>query len=727
MLFRSRGPKFIHPDDFELVERNTLAVLAGTTTTIEHRIITKAGEVRWHRLRSRPGREDEHRQVTRIYAAAQDITTAKQSDEALQKREQGFRLLFESNPHPMWVYDLQSFQFLAVNDAAIKHYGYSRAEFLAMRIPDLLTPEGVAPFAAVADDVRVAVRRTARSRHRQKDGSIIDVQISSHALEFEGHHAAVAVGFDLTEQIRATEALRESEERFLFMAEATGDALYRLRHDTMRYDYLSPAIEQLTGYTPAEVDNGRWHQIIRRLVTPRGQNWELDSMTRKRLHGDGISFHSYYLINTKSGVDRWLEDRSEPWRDSAGKVIGSVGVLSDITERQNLEEQLRQAQKMEAIGQLAGGVAHAFNNLLTVICGYGELLLDQIDPTSIEYTEVRQIVQASESATSLTRQLLAFSRRQIIKPRETDLNVVIEQVSTMLRRIIGEDITFSTTFAPHLEHVRADPGQIEQVLLNLATNARDAMPRGGKLTIQTRNAELDETYVRHHPDARVGPHVAVTVSDSGTGMDEATRGHIFEPFFTTKEVGRGTGLGLAAVYGIVRQSGGSIEVASAVGAGTTFTVYLPRAGSAAPTALPAATSQSLPPGTETIVLVEDAADVRALARVALEAAGYRVLEADRGERAFDLIKNYVGPIHLLVTDVVMPAMNGSLVAKRLTELYPGLKVLYISGYNEDIVVRNGVIEGGVAFLAKPFTPSTLTRKVREVLDQQGAESEALPR
>jgi PAS domain S-box-containing protein len=577
-----RGPKFIHPDDFELVERNTLAVLAGTTTTIEHRIITKAGEVRWHRLRSRPGREDEHRQVTRIYAAAQDITTAKQSDEALQKREQGFRLLFESNPHPMWVYDLQSFQFLAVNDAAIKHYGYSRAEFLAMRIPDLLTPEGVAPFAAVADDVRVAVRRTARSRHRQKDGSIIDVQISSHALEFEGHHAAVAVGFDLTEQIRATEALRESEERFLFMAEATGDALYRLRHDTMRYDYLSPAIEQLTGYSAAEIDHEVWQRIARRTVTPEGQNLAADTPNRKRLVGGGISYHAYNLIQTKTGSDRWIEDRSEPWRDQDGNVIGWVGVLSDSTGRQVLEEQLRQGQKMEAIGQLAGGVAHDFNNLLTVIGGYGQLLLVQLDPATIEYSEVEQITQASQSAASLTRQLLAFSRRQVIAPRETDLNAVIEQVSTMLRRLIGEDITYSTMLASQLGIVRADPSQIEQVLMILATNARDAMSGGGRLTIQTRNVDLGEEHVRYHADAQVGPHVMLSVSDSGRGIDEATRPHLFEPFFTTKEFGRGTGLNLAAVYGTVRQSGGSIEVVSEPGEGTTFKIYLPRLIAASP-------------------------------------------------------------------------------------------------------------------------------------------------
>ena len=723
-LIASGGnPALIHPDDLPRVLDNAEAVLAGATTTIEHRIVTKAGACRWIRTQSRPGWDDQHDRVMRLYSAAHDITDQKRSAAALQLREQSFRLLFESNPHPMWVYDLETLRFLAVNAAAVGQYGYSRAEFLAMTILNLMILVDVHDVASITTEFRGVVSRAGWWRQRRKDGSTMDVQISSKALEFEGHHAAVSVGFDLTEQNRATEALRESEERFRYMAEATGHALYRLHYETMRYDYLSPAIEHLTGYTATEISNNGWSEIIRRRETPRGQPWDIDSMTRKRLSGDGIPFHAYYLIQTKAGVNRWLEDRSEPWRDSTGKVIGSVGVLSDITERQNLEEQVRQAQKMEAVGQLAGGVAHEFNNLLTVIGGYSELLLDQLNPAALEHTEVEQILQASAGATSLTRQLLALSGQQIITPRKTDLNAVIDRLSTMLRQIVGEDITFSTVLASRLWDVQVDPGQIEQVLLNLTTNARDAMPRGGRLTIQTRNVDLNAAHVRNHPDAKVGPHIAISVRDTGIGMDEATRSHIFEPFFTTKEIGKGTGLGLAAVYGIVRQSDGSIGVASAVGSGTTFTIYLPPAGSLTPSAVPTATLSTLPVGTETIIVVEDAADVRNLARLALEAAGYRVLAADGGEQAFDLVQKYVGPIHLLITDVVMPTINGGLVAKRLSEQRPELKVLYISGYNEDIIVRNGVIEGRVAFLAKPFTPATLTRKVRDILDHESNDSE----
>jgi two-component system cell cycle sensor histidine kinase/response regulator CckA len=709
--------EIVHPDDVVLVRGAIARVRAGATTTIEHRILTKKGELRWVRLYGRPGRDEPGGRITRMYAAARDITTARRSDEARQRREHGFRLLFESNPHPMWVYELETFRFLAVNEAAIEHYGYSRAEFLAMGIPDLLTAEDAGRFAAIAGEVRAAVRRTGRWQHRRKDGSVIDVQISSKALEFEGQRAAVAVGFDLTELLRATEALQESEERFRFMAEATGDALYRLRLETMHYEYMSPAIERLTGYTPAEIDNSGWDQIVQRRMTPHGQNWEVDTARRRRLVGESLSFHSYCLIRTKAGDERWIEDRSEAWRDHEGNVIGSVGVLSDITKRQNLEEQLRQAQKMEAVGQLAGGVAHDFNNSLTVISGYASLLLDQIDPGSIEASEVRQIAQASESAASLTRQLLAFSRRQIVALREIDLNAVIEQAAAMLRRILGEEIALSTALAPRLGQVRADPAQIEQILLNLATNARDAMPYGGRLSIQTRNVELSAAYVKEHPDSRVGPHVAITIGDTGTGMDEPTRRQIFEPFFTTKAVGQGTGLGLAAVYGIVRQSGGSIDVVSTIGSGTTFSVYFPRAQSTTPAdnLVPVLLGQTT--GMETIILVEDASDVRTLARLALEGAGYHVLEAGGGAKAIELVEAHAGPVHLLLTDVVMPSMNGGIVARRLGELRPGLKVLYMSGYNDDIVVRNGVIEGGAAFLAKPFTPSVLTRKVRELLDR----------
>jgi PAS domain S-box-containing protein len=389
----------------------------------------------------------------------------------------------------------------------------------------------------------------------------------------------------------------------------------------------------------------------------------------------------------------------------------------DIEQRRRLEEQLRQSQKMEAIGQLAGGVAHDFNNLLTVMSGYGQLLLNRLRPNTKEYRELQEILKAAESAATLTRQLLAFSRRQIVTLREIDLNDVVEQLGKMLRRVIGEDITFATVLAPSLGRIRADTGQMEQVLMNLAANARDAMPTGGKLTIETRNVVLTASDVRDPSDAPVGPHVMLAISDTGVGMSSETMAHIFEPFFTTKEVGRGTGLGLAAVYGAVTQSGGSIRVVSELGRGTTFTLYFPRVDS--PACLqPAPVSQlKLARGTETILIVEDEASVRALARTALETSGYTVLEADGGEQALGLAAAYPERIDLLVADVVMPGVNGSQVVENVVARHPSVKVLYVSGYTSDVVVRHGVIEDRVNFLQKPYTPVTLCAKVREILDR----------
>ena len=575
-------PKIVHPDDQARLDSNTRQVLAGETTTIEYRIMTKSGDLRWLRLHRQPGWDEAKLRVTRIYAVTEDITEAKRAEEALEQREQSFRLLFNGNPHPMWVYDLRDFRFLAANDAAIENYGYSRDEFLEMGVPDLVIPEEVPFVAPVIAEVERLGQSAGRWRHRRKNGTIIEAQVASHALDFGGREAAIGIAFDVTEQVSVAEALRESEERFRFMAEATGNALYRVRFDADAYDYMSPAAEQLTGYLAAEINPAIWRRIIRRRVTPEGETLTEESANLQRHVGDELRYRRYYLISTKSGAERWIEDRSEPWRDQDGKLIGWAGVLSDITERQILEEQLRQSQKMEAIGLLAGGVAHDFNNLLTVIGGYAQLLLVQLDSGSNEYAEVEQIAQASQSAAALTRQLLAFSRRQVIAPRETNLNAIVELVSIMLRRLISEDITLRTELASQLDLVRVDPSQIEQVLMILASNARDAMPGGGTLAIQTGNVALTEQHVRYRADAQVGPHVMLTVSDSGRGIDDATRSHLFEPFFTTKEFGHGTGMSLAAVYGIVRQSGGSIEVVSEPGEGTTFKIYFPRLDAATP-------------------------------------------------------------------------------------------------------------------------------------------------
>jgi signal transduction histidine kinase/sensor domain CHASE-containing protein/CheY-like chemotaxis protein len=398
-----------------------------------------------------------------------------------------------------------------------------------------------------------------------------------------------------------------------------------------------------------------------------------------------------------------------------GHIVGGWGIQRDITEGKLMEEQLRQSQKMEAVGTLAGGVAHDFNNLLTVIKGYSRLLLDRVDQDEDLAPKLEQIEKAADRAAALTRQLLAFSRRQVMEPKVINLNTIVSNVTSMLQRLIGEHIEVVSALEPELGVVLADPGQLEQVIINLAVNARDAMPDGGKLLLQTRNAELDGNFAREHVGTRPGRYVQLTVKDSGIGMSAEIQAHIFEPFFTTKEMGRGTGLGLSTVYGIVKQSDGYIWVESEVGQGSTFVISLPRSDRMAEPAvareLPAAVR-----GSETVLLVEDHDALRELTSGVLRGSGYTVLEASNPGDAEEICRRHSDTIHLLVTDVVMPGASGHEMAARLLTQRPGLAVLYMSGYSSDLTTRKGMLTPGSAFLEKPFTPSVLRRKVREVLD-----------
>jgi signal transduction histidine kinase len=387
-------------------------------------------------------------------------------------------------------------------------------------------------------------------------------------------------------------------------------------------------------------------------------------------------------------------------------------------QRKRTEDQLRQAHKMEAVGRLAGGIAHDFNNLLTVITGYSDLLLADLPRDHFAHQPILEMRKSSDRAAALTRQLLAFSRRQILQPVVLDLNAVVTDLEKMLRRLIGEDIDLVTYLDPTLCRVKADSGEIEQVVMNLVINARDAMPKGGRITIETSNRELDEAYVGSHVEARPGSYALLAVSDTGSGMTPDIKARIFEPFFTTKEVGKGTGLGLATVHGIVKQSGGHLEVYSEVGRGTVFKIYLPRHGEPVATPARAEAAEPLAPhGTETVLLAEDELTLNGMARLILESKGYTVLSADDGAEALELGRRHQGSIDLLLTDVVMPQMSGRELAEQLAALRPGLKVLYMSGYTDEAVVRHGALETGAAFLQKPFAPAVLARKVREVLDR----------
>ncbi len=431
------------------------------------------------------------------------------------------------------------------------------------------------------------------------------------------------------------------------------------------------------------------------------------------LKGESVSFEVQW-------GGRSYQAHLEPRLDVSGHVEGTLGVALDITERRLLEQQLLQAQKMEAIGQLAGGVAHDFNNLLAIVVGYCDLLSEELEAGSPERKYVQEIRKAGNRAVSLTRQLMAFSRKQVLEPRVLDLNQVVADTDRMLRRIIGEDIDLAVLFASKLWSVKIDPGQMEQVILNLALNARDAMPGGGKLTIETGNVELDETDVARHVTMPPGSYVMLAVSDNGTGMSPHTQERIFEPFFTTKEKGKGTGLGLATVYGIVKQSGGYIWVYSEEGKGTTFKIYLPPVAEpleSAPNDRPSGAWSAISPrGTETVLLVEDEESVRELGRRCLEGQGYAVLEACDSNQALEICRNHSQAIHLMVTDVVMPGLDGRQLAQRAAGLRPQMKVLYVSGYTENTIVHRGVLDPGISFLQKPFRPMDLAVKIREVLD-----------
>ncbi len=536
-----------------------------------------------------------------------------------------------------------------------------------------------------------------------------DLSRTNKQLE-ESQRAVEDYARNLEERVdERTKAVQQSEARYRSLVFATAQIVWHMDRRGQVSEPL-PSWQEYTGQNFEEIRGSGWAKTLHPDDVERTlKAWRHAVETETFYEGE-------YRIRRHDGVYRDFVVRGVPVLEDGGSVREWVGTCADITELKQLEEQFRQAQKMEAIGQLTGGIAHDFNNLLTVINGYSELTLQGLKADDPLRPNLEQVKEAGERAAALTRQLLAFSRKQVLEPRVLDLNAVVTNIDKMLTRMIGEDIDLVATLLPELGRVKADPGQVEQVIMNLAVNARDAMPQGGKLTIETADVELDDTYVRMHVGAKPGRHVMLAVSDTGCGMDAETQKRVFEPFFTTKEKGKGTGLGLATVYGIVKQSGGSIWVYSEVGKGTTFKVYLPRVEEQPDAVLPGTVRAASLKGLETILLIEDDEPLRKLALSILRHGGYHVLEASDREKAIQICGQHQGPIHLMLTDVVMPGISGQEVAQRLAATRPDMKALFMSGYTDDTVIRHGVLNQNMAFLQKPFTTHGLLRKVREVLD-----------
>jgi two-component system, cell cycle sensor histidine kinase and response regulator CckA len=519
-------------------------------------------------------------------------------------------------------------------------------------------------------------------------------------MESVGGHIALAI-----ERRRAEEGLRRNESILSLLFEQNPLPIWLYEIETLKFLRVNQAAVELYGYAADEFENMTILEI-----RPESQRDKTQELKRQEAR---LGEREFWLHRAKGGRTFEVELISHGL-EYAGKRVGLV-VAQDISERRHLESQLRQAQKMEAVGRLAGGVAHDFNNLLMVIKGHTELLLNALTPSDQITRKIEQIDRSADRASALTRQLLAFSRRQVLQPQVINLNATVEEMGKLLPRLIGEDIDLVIRTDKNLGNIRADASQMEQVIMNLAVNARDAMPSGGKLLIETANASIDNTYTASHPLMRAGQYVQLVVTDSGTGMNAETQAHIFEPFFTTKEKGKGTGLGLATVYGIVKQSGGFIWVYSELGKGTSFKIYLPRVGQAEDhIATPRATTE-LPKGTETVLLTEDEQDVREIAREFLESAGYRVIEAKDGAEAIRLAAAHRGEIQLLVTDMVMPGMTGQELAVRLQAEHPGLNVVFMSGYSEHAATEMADADPAVRLLTKPFSRSAILRTVGEIL------------
>jgi PAS domain S-box-containing protein len=647
---------------------------------------------------------------------ARSYAAERAARDLAEKATARFARLSESGVVGTIVFDLNDGRVVDINDALLSMVGYSREDFSSGRVAwkSLTPPEWDEVDArAISQLATSGVAGLREKEFIRKDGRRVPV-VAGSAMLGDGSTECISFVLDLTERKEAERGRREAERRSQRIVESATVGMWMLDAER-RTTFMNPRMADILGVRVADALVAPFSSFF-----PEEDHPMLDERWRERKAGVATAYEQRFRRADGTTGVLWIE--ASPLLDQTGACEGVIGIVTDITarrdmdlERLRLEEQLRQAQKMEAVGRLAGGVAHDFNNLLSVVLSYAELMLADLAPEDPTRTDVEEIKKAGERARDLTRQLLMFSRQQVMAPKVLDLNDVLLRMDKMLQRILGADVDLVSRPSRPLGRVRADPTSVEQVIMNLVVNARDAMPTGGKLTMETANVVLDEAYAEQHLGVKVGPHVMLAVTDTGTGMEKAVLARIFEPFFTTKGSGKGTGLGLSTVFGIVQQCGGSVWVYSEVGKGTVFKVYFPRVDAETDSGHELA-GKVARRGSETILLVEDDDQVRAVVRGILRRSGYHIIEAASAGEALLHGEQHPGTIHLLLTDVVMPQMSGPTLARRLAGARPEMKVLCMSGYTDDSIVRHGVLDARIAYLQKPITPETLTSKVREVLD-----------
>ncbi len=716
-LIGRNGLELIHPQDQERARAFLARARAEPGAMLDLDLRLRHRDGTWRRLEGHGVNRLTDPAVEAIVVNLRDVTDRERIERELAESEARFRHMADFAPVMIWMADA-NMDLVYANRAALEFTGHTLAQDRGLGWLEAVHPDD---RAKVLEARRHAaeIRRKFRIDYkvRRQDGAyrrVLDIGVPRFAGygEFAGFIGSLVDMSDLEESARA---LWESEERYRSVISALQEGIVMLDADG-RAAACNASAERILGLTAKEMMgrtamDPRWG-IIREDGTP----FPVAELPTELTMRTGAPCSNVVMgVHRPDGTLCWISVNSQPLQaPGEDRPQGVVASFTDITERRRLEEQFRQAQKMETAGRLAGGIAHDFNNLLTAILGFTDFLLSDLPAGDPHRGDVEEIRRAATRAANLTRQLLAFSRRQVLRPKVLDLNSVVRATEKMLRRLIGEDINLTPKLAESLGRVRADAGQIEQVILNLAVNARDAMPRGGDLVIQTADEVVNEVGPGS-PGLTRGTYVTLSVSDTGVGMSPETQAHLFEPFFTTKEPGKGTGLGLATVYGIVKQSGGYIYAASEAGRGASFKILLPRVEEQ--TEAPELPAPAAPTarGQETILLVEDEESVRRLARKVLETAGYLVLEAPHGSEALQLASNYQGPIHALVSDVVMPGLSGQELSTRLQMSRPGLKVLFISGYAQEAITSHGILSPGAAFLEKPFTPVALTQRVRALL------------